>query len=151
MNLTISSTREAPKRSIVKAVTWRVIGTVTLLTVVFLFTKQPVLAATISVIDLISGIILYYFHERAWNVSDWGRFFKEKTFKETPKRILAKTISWRATATLYLMVIILFLIGQPLISVKVAAVDTLLNIVEYYLHEYGWNQVEWGRPLSSPS
>ncbi|RZS92240.1 DUF2061 domain-containing protein [Aquimarina brevivitae] len=67
------STSESPIRSIAKAVSWRVIGTLDTLIVSYLFTGELVLASSIASIDFITKMLLYFFHERIWNRIKWGK------------------------------------------------------------------------------
>ncbi|GAA4277111.1 DUF2061 domain-containing protein [Aquimarina mytili] len=66
-------TSEKPIRSIVKAVSWRVIGTLDTLIVSYVLTGEIVLATSIASVDFITKMILYFFHERIWNRVKWGR------------------------------------------------------------------------------
>ncbi len=61
------------KRSIVKAIAWRVIATTTTMTIVFIVTSRLDWAGTIGALDLTIKLILYYLHERAWNKVSWGK------------------------------------------------------------------------------
>lgn len=69
--------KDQRKRSIVKAISWRIIATLTTMTIVFLFTGELSLAAGVGVLDVISKLIFYYVHERGWNLVSWGKS-KEK-------------------------------------------------------------------------
>jgi uncharacterized membrane protein len=60
-------------RSAIKAVTWRVIGTLDTFLISFLITKEPVTAGAIASMEVITKTVLYYFHERGWNKIQWGR------------------------------------------------------------------------------
>jgi len=64
---------ELRRRTVVKALTWRAIATVTTMSLVYMFTGQIELAAGIGAVDIIIKLILYYSHERAWNRVRWGR------------------------------------------------------------------------------
>lgn len=64
---------EKPLRSVVKAFSWRLIGTLDTLVVSYLLTGTFSLAASIASIDFITKLILYFFHERIWNTIKWGR------------------------------------------------------------------------------
>lgn len=64
---------EKPIRSVVKAVSWRVIGTLDTLLISFILTGEVVLAASIASIDFITKMFLYFFHERIWNKISWGK------------------------------------------------------------------------------
>nr|WP_282123016.1 DUF2061 domain-containing protein [Algibacter mikhailovii] len=67
------STGEKPIRSVAKALSWRVVGTLDTLLVSYVLTGEMSLAASIASVDFITKLILYFFHERAWNVINWGK------------------------------------------------------------------------------
>jgi len=60
-------------RSIVKAFTWRLVGTLDTLIVSFFVTQKLSLAASIASVDFMTKIVLYFFHERVWNTVKWGK------------------------------------------------------------------------------
>ncbi len=60
-------------RSISKAISWRVLATLTTMIVVFFFTGELVLAAGVGLIDALIKLLVYYGHERVWNLIAWGR------------------------------------------------------------------------------
>ncbi|MUH35950.1 DUF2061 domain-containing protein [Zobellia amurskyensis] len=64
---------ERPIRSIAKAVSWRVIGTLDTLIVSYLLTNEVAIAASIASIDFVTKMFLYFFHERLWNKINWGK------------------------------------------------------------------------------
>ena len=64
---------ERPARSIAKAISWRVIGTLDTLLISFLLTGEVAIAASIASIDFVTKMFLYFFHERIWNRIGWGR------------------------------------------------------------------------------
>lgn len=64
---------EKPIRSIAKAVSWRIIGTLDTLLISYLLTGKISLAASIATVDFITKMILYFFHERLWNKISWGK------------------------------------------------------------------------------
>ena len=64
---------ESPVRSIAKAISWRVIGTLDTLIVSYILTGELVLATSIASVDFVTKMILYFFHERIWNKIKWGR------------------------------------------------------------------------------
>ncbi|WP_106791433.1 DUF2061 domain-containing protein [Aquimarina sp. Aq78] len=66
-------TSEKPVRSIAKAVSWRVVGTLDTLIVSYVLTGEIALATSIASIDFITKMILYFFHERIWNRIKWGK------------------------------------------------------------------------------
>jgi len=64
---------ESHKRSIVKTISWRIIATFVTMLVVYIFTKEIVLSASIGLADTMIKIFAYYSHERLWNRIDFGR------------------------------------------------------------------------------
>lgn len=64
---------ETPIRSIAKALSWRVIGTLDTLLISYLLTGKIAIAASIASIDFLTKMVLYFFHERAWNLVGWGK------------------------------------------------------------------------------
>lgn len=64
---------ESKRRSVVKTISWRVLATLTTAIIVFIFTGELILALSIGSIEVVAKIILYFFHERAWNKIRFGR------------------------------------------------------------------------------
>lgn len=64
---------EKPIRSIAKAFSWRVIGTLDTLVISYILTGKIALAASIASIDFVTKMVLYFFHERFWNLIKWGK------------------------------------------------------------------------------
>jgi uncharacterized membrane protein len=58
---------EKPLRSVLKALSWRVIGTLDTLLVSYILTGKIVIATSIASVDFITKLVLYFFHERIWN------------------------------------------------------------------------------------
>lgn len=60
-------------RSAAKTISWRIIGTADTFFISWFITKEPVAAASIASLEILTKTILYYFHERGWNFIQWGR------------------------------------------------------------------------------
>ena len=69
---------EKPYRSLTKAVSWRVTGTLDTIVISFLVTGQIKLAISIGFIELFTKICLYYLHERVWEKIRFGRMKEEE-------------------------------------------------------------------------
>jgi adenylylsulfate kinase len=65
--------RDSHVRSIAKAVTWRVLGTLTTSALVFVFTRRLALSLTVGVLEFASKIGLFWLHERLWDRFHVGR------------------------------------------------------------------------------
>jgi uncharacterized membrane protein len=63
---------EGHRRSLVKAATWRVTGSIDTFVISFILTGRLALAGSIAATELFTKIALYYFHERVWAVVPWG-------------------------------------------------------------------------------
>ena len=70
------------KRSLVKALTFRIIATITTFLLIYIITGNLGLSSAIGLLDLIIKLILYYFHERAWNKVSWGMKTVEPALQE---------------------------------------------------------------------
>lgn len=64
--------REKPFRSFLKSLSWRVIGTIDTIMISWVVTGTLSLALSIGAVEIISKMLLYYFHERVWNLIKWG-------------------------------------------------------------------------------
>lgn len=52
--------------SAAKAISWRIVGTIDTMVISYLITGEMVLAISIGGIEVVSKLLLYYFHERLW-------------------------------------------------------------------------------------
>jgi|TARA_A100000172_G_scaffold79017_1_gene65330 uncharacterized membrane protein len=56
----------AKKRHILKTITWRIVGTLDTFLLSWLITGSIKLGAAIGAVEIITKMVLYYLHERAW-------------------------------------------------------------------------------------
>lgn len=61
------------QRSLVKTISWRVVGTLDTICISWLITGKIALALSIGTIELITKMTLYFFHERIWEQIKWGK------------------------------------------------------------------------------
>jgi len=64
--------RESRLRSVLKAITYRIIGTVTTAVVALAVTGEVTVALAIGAVEPFAKIIIYYLHERAWQLLPRG-------------------------------------------------------------------------------
>jgi uncharacterized membrane protein len=64
---------ETKRRSLVKAISWRTIGTLDTITISYFLTGEMKIAISIGGIEIFTKMILYFFHERIWNLIKWGK------------------------------------------------------------------------------
>ena len=65
--------KENKSRSIGKSISWRVLASCDTILISYLITGSIAIAATIGSIEVMTKMVLYYFHERAWNKLTFGR------------------------------------------------------------------------------
>lgn len=64
---------ESHPRSLVKAISWRALGSIDTFVLGMLFTGNAKLAGSIAGTEVVTKILLFYGHERLWSVVPWGR------------------------------------------------------------------------------
>ena len=130
-------------RHIAKAITWRVVASATTFCLAFfIFKDDPNAGEKATLVALIEGgfkLVLYYYHERFW--------FNLKT-SATKRRHFAKSVTWRAIATLTTFVITILIFREdPNATEKAGAValaEIFLKMLIYYFHEEVWYKIDWG-------
>ena len=60
-------------RSLVKTISWRLTGTFCTFLISFIILGDITTSGTIALIQLILNTIMFYIHERIWNIIKWGR------------------------------------------------------------------------------
>ena len=76
---------ESSIRSISKALSWRIMATLTTTTLVFLFTGRLDLAVTVGLVEAVAKMGLYFIHERVWNRLKFGRRLVDATLVASEK------------------------------------------------------------------
>lgn len=72
--------KESRTRSILKALSWRVIATSTLIGIAYFSTGDIQLALEMGAIEFFIKLIIYYLHERLWQIIPRGSI--RKAFKK---------------------------------------------------------------------
>jgi uncharacterized membrane protein len=72
-NLNSNTNSEKPIRSMVKAISWRLVGTLDTMLISWFITGELTMALSIGSIEVITKMILYYGHERIWNLIKWRK------------------------------------------------------------------------------
>ena len=125
------------KRHIAKTITWRMVGTVDTILISWMITGDPFTGLKIGFTEVITKMVLYYFHERLWY---------RVSMPESRKRHLFKTVSWRMIGTLDTMILAWIISGNPLTGVKIGMVEVVTKMILYYLHERAWYRINFGLP-----
>jgi uncharacterized membrane protein len=64
---------------------------------------------------------------------------------DSPKRSIAKSISWRILAGIITACVALYMTGQLGFAAKIGLVDTTVKLLIYFVHERIWNKINYGR------
>ncbi len=78
----VTKNGDSKKRHIAKTVTWRVVGTIDTMILAWFISGDPMIGLQVGGAEVVTKMILYYFHERAWYKIDFGL---EKRRKEQAK------------------------------------------------------------------
>jgi uncharacterized membrane protein len=64
---------ETHARSVLKAISWRTLGTIDTFAISWFMTGRLEIAGSIAVLEVGTKIAWYYLHERVWSAIGWGR------------------------------------------------------------------------------
>ena len=64
---------DQPIRSLAKAISWRITGTIDTFLISWLITGHVLLATGIAFTEIMTKVFLFWLHERVWNKIAWGR------------------------------------------------------------------------------
>ena len=62
----------------------------------------------------------------------------------TPRSIV-KALSWRVIATLITALLAYLVTGNLEIAAKIGALDVVIKLAAYFLHERLWNRISYGK------
>ena len=65
--------KDRPIKSLLKAISWRMLGTCDTIMISWILTGRIKVAVSIGGVEVFSKIFLFYLHERLWNNIRWGR------------------------------------------------------------------------------
>ncbi|MDB2321300.1 DUF2061 domain-containing protein [Flavobacteriaceae bacterium] len=126
------------KRHLAKTFSWRLIGTLDTMFLSWFISGNLTVGLKIGSLELISKMVIYYFHEQVW--------IKSK-INNVNKRHLLKTFSWRAIGTLDTILLGWFITGNPLTGLKIGAAEVFSKMLLYYAHEKLWYRINYGLDL----
>ena len=123
------------KRHLAKTITWRVIGSTDTVILSLFISGDLSLAIKIGGFELVTKMLLYYFHEIFWFNSN---------YRVSNRRHLFKTFSWRAIGTLDTVILSWIVTGNPLMGLKIGSLEVISKMVLYFLHEKIWYKINYG-------
>lgn len=88
--------KDSPTRSILKAISWRVIASSTTFIISYVVIKFSTnksdaqilqFATAITSVDAVAKLILYYLHERLWTNIYWGKYWSKKVWRKKYRKM----------------------------------------------------------------
>ena len=123
------------KRHFAKTFSWRFVGTIDTLILSWIISGNFFFGVKIGFFELITKMILYYFHEKVW--------FKS-SIKDSNKRHIIKTFTWRFIATLDTIILGFIITGNLMTGLKIGGAEIITKMVLYYGHEKLWYRIDYG-------
>lgn len=65
-------TLESRKRHLAKTVTWRLVGTIDTMFLAWIISGDPLIGLKVGFAEVVTKMVLYYLHERAWYRINFG-------------------------------------------------------------------------------
>ncbi|NTW31695.1 MAG: DUF2061 domain-containing protein [Bacteroidetes bacterium] len=85
--------RDRPLKSIIKAISWRIVGTMDTIMISWILTGKIKVAISIGGVEVFSKIFLYFLHERAWESVRWGRMMVAfRRNSRLTKKVITKSL-----------------------------------------------------------
>jgi len=134
--------KDKPIRSVVKGISWRVFASIDTFLLSWLIFGDYVYAGGIALMEVLTKVILFYFHERGWNIVKWGR---GKDGKINHLRSVAKSISWRLIGSIDSILISWIITGVLSGAFILGGSELVTKILLFYIHERVWVKIKWGR------
>ena len=60
------------KRHLAKTISWRIIGTMDTMLLGWIISGNPMIGVKVGLAELVTKMVLYYFHERIWYKTKFG-------------------------------------------------------------------------------
>lgn len=134
--------KDTKLRSIVKGVSWRIFGSIDTFLLSWFIFQNPKHAGSIALLELCTKILLYFLHERFWNIIKIGR---HENGTVAHWRSLVKGISWRIVGSIDSTILSWFVTGKLAGAFKLGFSEIITKIILFYFHERLWVWIKWGR------
>jgi len=153
------------KRSVAKAVSWRIVGTIDTLILSYLLITylgpffglensegEALQAATyIAITEVATKMVFYFLHERFWVWLKWGTSVVAGRRRETYRRTTTKTATWRTIASLDTMVLAWFFTGNIATAMSIGGLEVFTKLILYFFHERIWSNLSFGIVHTAPA
>jgi uncharacterized membrane protein len=129
--------KESHVRSILKGISWRIIGTLDTMLLSYLITGHIQQALKIGFTEVFTKIVLYWLHERIWQYFLVGK-------QQSRLISIVKAVSWRLLGSLDTLLISWYYTGNFRFGMTIASLELLTKMILYYFHERAWLHVPKG-------
>jgi uncharacterized membrane protein len=146
--------RDSHLRSILKAVSWRLLGTADTILISYFWTGQGSKALAIGGSEVLTKVGLYYVHERVWASIPLGTLRalnplhneegQDPILRDSKFRSVIKAISWRILGTLDTLAVSYFWTQDTGKALVISSTDVLTKLALYYVHERAWARIPLG-------
>ena len=134
--------KDIPARSFVKGLSWRLLASIDTFLLGWLVFGRPDHAIAIAGFELLTKVILYFLHERLWNLIAFGR---RADGSVAPIRSIVKTISYRFFGSMDTAFLSWMVTGKLGGAFALSGLEVITKMLLYFLHERLWSKVKWGR------
>ncbi|WP_232725751.1 DUF2061 domain-containing protein [Qipengyuania seohaensis] len=146
------------RRSVAKAISWRVVGTLDtlILSYVLITYLGPFFGAEIpqdealetagliAITEVLTKFVLYFLHERAWASASWGLNWSDGKRRESVTRSAAKTGLWRTIASTDTFLLAWFFTGSAATAASIGGLEIVSKLILYMIHERVWSRISFG-------
>ncbi len=128
---------ESRARSLVKGLTWRIIGTIDTILISYFFTGVISHSVKIGFYEVFTKSILFYLHERIWL-----HLIKERIKEHWVS--VTKGITWRIIGSIDTTLLAWLITGDGYTGIKIGSAEVMTKIILFYFHERLWVGVPKG-------
>lgn len=126
-----------------KAISWRITGSVDTLIWGWVLSGEWTFGLAIGLAEMITKLILYYLHDRVWHKAEMGSSRSSHTIH------IIKTITWRLLGTLDTVLLSWYISGSLKLALQLGGIEIITKMVLYYMHERIWYRIKWGSSVES--
>tara|TARA_B100000508_G_scaffold141091_1_gene146332 strand:+ start:69529 stop:69912 length:384 start_codon:yes stop_codon:yes gene_type:complete len=114
------------------------VGTIDTILLSWLITGNALTGLKIGGTELVTKMILYYLHERAW--------FNLRVFKTNGAQVrhILKTFTWRFIGTMDTVILAWLISGNAEFGLSIGGLELITKMILYYLHERTWYKIKFG-------
>jgi len=134
--------RESKRRSLLKAITWRIFGAIDTAAISWFITGDLTSGLNMGLADIIAKILFFVAHDQLWEKFS---FKKQNLRRGSNKKFhLIKAITWRIFSSGLTVLLGWIILKNPLTGLKIGILEFFTKIILYYFHERLWFKTDFG-------